>query len=835
MLIPALLMLSTMAQSEPIATLRLAGTDVPISLPAIQEASPTAPYFQVGEWRYVVQDGEIARREGDLWKWVRGHYAPAKAAQNDTTAIYHMKIVLIPRSTIIDVGRDGFLRERRVVVNDDLRRQMLQGVGQFIVLAETLGRGEIKIDADVSFENENIPIYSDGTVMPYGAEFASWYFGSRINSGGFKADDNLYRGPYESVVYVHTGLTQGYTGILRGMPISGISFFRNAHADEPAGLALALEEAWSSHAAMLAKKAGLGTLASSSSIDDVIPPTSWPSVLATTQEGYRANISGTSAGGEGKTWPQIASNPLGSLPRVDPAGKPTLPFAAAQDAMAVAKNAISVKFLGIGQQGGKNVFVLSEPLQLPELTVPPMKYSELTVLKDLRYSPNIKVSLGESDGVTAVTYQENGQARVGHLDLFQIPAGNAILLQVKSDSAEPLALQLIGPDGGLVKSFVLGRMDPSPRELEIADDSVHLNFKPDNEWHDVTIRIDHLQPVSLLRVAPPVRSTFWERDQIDPITYSFRQIRIGDGQTSEAPFEIKADPHSTDTLSRARAALEIDLSSPQFKDLLEDGERIVVLNALQRLVKEPNAKFETQLVKRANDVDTGVAKAAMEGIYSLKSVASNAYLRHFLESSPFEYNRATAATILSRSKVMTLAGPISQLIAARSWLARFMGAKAIANLEGEEANVILMAFLQEENPMIRLAVTEGSNPAIELVCRRLKFSAERDPSDAVRGASFIKLLQSSLPTYIAVGEQWTADPSESVKLDVLRAIKDKTLKSDANSLAKAGEDHDPVVRAKVVEVLRALSMPIPDALTNDPDPRVQRAIRDRRDGLDRRM
>lgn len=803
------------------------GKDVTVTIPMLPGEPPTAPFVSAKDFDYLVVDGKLSgKAKPGIWAEVARLYRPAQASVDADSIPWHTKIVVFTRSNIIDVSTSGLMQERRVTTNDELMDKLQQGIGQFVMLAEAYGRGKIKVDLDLAFENETMPFYSDGGDRPWGEKFARWYFEPRLNSGGFKSDDSLYRGPYQSVFYVTTALTEGPENpiAINGSPVSGISFFRNAHSAEEGGLALALNDQWIKQCAWLANEAGFPSIKGvGATVDSVVPIGAWPTLA--NPSSYATNRTRTTA--QPIDWTDSSKDPLTALPTVE-SGETTMPFETMPAAVALSRDALNVT--GITFRNGQNCFVVSAPFELPIATppAPVVDPKEVATVEGLPHSPNVTAALALDGNKPVIRYQEDGQARYGQATLIEIPpATEALEFEVQSDTEEPLGINILNANRAALKTFVLGRVDPYPREVAPKTLPTHLDFAPDKQWHKLVVNFSDVGGARYLQVAPPEATSYFERSQIDPIVYQFRSFQGSDAPTTAAPSGLKPDANSKSITERAMAAQQVKIDDPAFARLLDDPERMVVLNAMNRLIKEPSSRFETQMMKRANDVDPAVAMAALEAMDALKNPASIAYKRHILEASPFEFNRAMAATVLARSGVYTLSGPISRLIASKSAYARYLGADAIAKLgSDEDTQVILMVFLQEENPATRLAVTRQANPKIELVSRRLQWSAVNDPSDAVRAASFAKLLQSGQEKYIAEGRKWIHDPSREVKIEVLSSITLLKLASESASVLSALSDPEPWVRVQAIRAAKACGVAFgPEIFALEKDPRVLDALK----------
>lgn len=132
--------------------------------------------------------------------------------------------------------------------------------------------------------------------------------------------------------------------------------------------------------------------------------------------------------------------------------------------------------------------------------------------------------------------------------------------------------------------------------------------------------------------------------------------------------------------------------------------------------------------------------------------------------------------------------------------------------------MVLMAFLNDLDPMVRLAVVERSGMN-ETVQKRFAYIVESDPADVVRAAAALRLLAISDP----VAMQLVKDPSPLAKTSALQTVAEGgTAKEFVVQLTR---DSDPVVRAAAYDVLSRFSGdPDLSAGFAETDSRVLRAV-----------
>jgi HEAT repeat protein len=335
--------------------------------------------------------------------------------------------------------------------------------------------------------------------------------------------------------------------------------------------------------------------------------------------------------------------------------------------------------------------------------------------------------------------------------------------------------------------------------------------------------------VTAISVGPPSNAPYYERRHLGEATYLFGSFSF------EATTPAAADPplpeDEADRLVHAAAGMQDPLTpeqEAQLQSLLADKRDFVRVNAARALTRVRVPACVAALADLTRSANEWVAEVALEALAFQDSDESWRVVRGCLEAGPFDFTRALAArTILARPEPK-LASPFSFLLTARNWRHRATGAHCLAALPGREAAIILMSFLRDLDPCVRMAVIRGANPDFDLVCRRLLQAAVNDPSEEARATALCKLAGSPIAEYQAEGAKGVREDSPYVRLALLEWMRGRGMEQDRGAIRLAVTDPMAEVRAAALRAFAALPGPVELAeianVLSDSDPRVQREL-----------
>ena len=432
-----------------------------------------------------------------------------------------------------------------------------------------------------------------------------------------------------------------------------------------------------------------------------------------------------------------------------------------------------------------------------------------------QHTANVELStVADSGGGTVLRYHEQDLGRHGGASLPRPPGSvTAVSFQARSTAKEPVAVRLNG------KTFMLG----SSRTMEPG-----VPFKYDGSWQTVTIPLSaDGAPVTDLSITAPPDAVRIGRAALGPIDVDFRAFSTGnDGAASTVASEPMLAPANAAEMTRATAS---DTSDADRLNLMKSNDREVQLAAILHVPVTTNKAVLDQLLVLTNSIDARVATAATQRYAALTPPElARPELIRIIKYGLTDRVRGVAARALSAYKDPKSAGDILVLLANRTAQTRLDAAEALGNLPGKEAGIIRMAFIQQSDPAIKLAVTVTADPSDEYQMRKLLWSAVNEPSDEVRLQSGLRLIESPIASFRADGYKVVRDDSYDVRRRFVLALGDHPKEAHRDALRLAVVDSSPTVRAAAVEALAKLPQGISpeevESLFRDEDPRVQEQL-----------
>ncbi len=419
---------------------------------------------------------------------------------------------------------------------------------------------------------------------------------------------------------------------------------------------------------------------------------------------------------------------------------------------------------------------------------------------------NVELStVADASGQTVLRYHEQDLGRHGGASLRR-PSGNvaAISFQARSTAKEPVAIRING------RNICLG---PSRTPIEA------VPFKYDGTWQTVTIpvSVEGAAVADFAVVAPPDVAQIG-RAALGPVDVDFRGFEASTG----GAVEIIPPVNSAD-MARALAS---DTNDGDRLNLIKSNDRELQLAAILHVPSTTNKGIIDQLLVLTNSIDAQIAAAATRRYASLVSPdVARPELVRIIKYGLTDRVRGVAARTLAEAQDPKSAGDILVLLANRTVQTRLDAAEALGRLPGKEAGIIRMAFVQQSDPAIKLAVTQASDPSDEYQMRKLLWSAVNEPSDEVRLQSALRLIQSPIAAFRTDGYKVVRDDSYDVRRRFVLAMGDDPKEAHRDALRLAVVDSSAPVRAAAVAALaklpQGISMDEVESLFRDEDPRVQ--------------
>jgi HEAT repeat protein len=359
---------------------------------------------------------------------------------------------------------------------------------------------------------------------------------------------------------------------------------------------------------------------------------------------------------------------------------------------------------------------------------------------------------------------------------------------------------------------------------------IDLPFKYDGTWQTITIpAVLNGQPITQLSIEPSDLSRRNGRRVIAPIEVDIAEIKASEGPVTTPLGAITPDAGSANAWARLLVAINPRLPEGQLIGLLKDADREVQFNAVSSIGSTDSKTVAEAVIGLANSIDPQVAEAAVRKYVELVGITvARPELVRVLKFGITDHVRGIAALELAKIGDPKLAGEIIVLLSNRSTATRLMAAEALGLLPGREAGIMRMAFIQQTDPAIKLSITVSADPAQEYQMRKLLWSAVNEPSDDVRLASGLKLIESDNAEFRREGYKVIRDDAYGVRSRFAAALGRRADESGREALLIAVVDVSPSVRAQAVTSLGQLPKGIQageiDNLWTDADPRVQDAL-----------
>ncbi len=433
----------------------------------------------------------------------------------------------------------------------------------------------------------------------------------------------------------------------------------------------------------------------------------------------------------------------------------------------------------------------------------------------------------DPDAGTILRYREVGLGRFGGASLPVPGEGvKAISLRLRSKAPEPISLVI-----GTKDQRVVYTLSEIPGENPTGSTSlIDLPFKYDGTWQTITIpAVLNGQPITQLSIEPSDLSRRNGRRVIAPIEVDIAEIKASEGPVTTPLGAITPDAGSANAWARLLVGINPRLPEGQLIGLLKDADREVQFNAVSSIGPTDSKTVAEAVIGLANSIDPQVAEAAVRKYVELVGITvARPELVRVLKFGITDHVRGIAALELAKIGDPKLAGEIIVLLSNRSTATRLMAAEALGLLPGREAGIMRMAFIQQTDPAIKLSITVSADPAQEYQMRKLLWSAVNEPSDDVRLASGLKLIESDNAEFRREGYKVIRDDAYGVRSRFAAALGRRADESGREALLIAVVDVSPSVRAQAVTSLGQLPKGIQageiDNLWTDADPRVQDAL-----------
>lgn len=398
---------------------------------------------------------------------------------------------------------------------------------------------------------------------------------------------------------------------------------------------------------------------------------------------------------------------------------------------------------------------------------------------------------------------------------------------LRSAFEDNLALSVTLSDG---KRYIVMLAGPYQEQWGESKELPRAKFIPNGEWQRIVYNLD----AALDKVAGTgphfvtdigfgdsrtfSSNQFYDSDVHAHYVDQFRITRSAneaDNTVKEDPdaeISAGADPASTRYQDRARAAAAIsEGSSPEqvaaIVPLISDPHPTVRMNAAAAFgkVKAPAAVAPLATAAR-------LERQSYPGIFMIRALAFQdapesweAMKGIVRQGRAEEMAIGEAALAMGRKGDPSLADDISVALTAHSWIARRDGALGLAMLPGDVPQQLLMMFLMEVDPMVRIAVAQGANPDVDPVGRRMEWGSINDLSNIARAYDYASMTRSSDPVRRSRGYAGLKEADTDIRRIIAEEMGNDPKEYHVQPLLGLLSDTSPEVRAAALQSL--LKMP----------------------------
>lgn len=887
-------------------TIRVGDRDVPVTWPDNGPSSKLASRFELDGMTFGFSPNGALRgpEVGDgSNKSYENAFSKVVSTRPDT---WRVRVQLATATDILDRG--SALRTRRGYLEKGDIDKVYSALAQFAAMASVESGGRYTFTFDIETDTEpQFQERSEGRV-PFDASWLREYLWPRINGFDFKADDKVYRGPYDSVFVVHGGLTSRSSQVeLHGTLAHAIPYFRAGAWFGQDTLARDLLTAWNADIAFAAGKSGFATPegwvgkhafdAGSFGAAAYLRPSA-----ALDRSQFKANFTAKPSmqGIRAKGADFDAIRKLGHLSSND------LRELAGSDVQAHEVNG-GIRF-GPRSESGKaldSVFHETESAAyvkvdgprdlllvrpgcvrvyaeyLPDSSDPRIHgfliagrycFTVLT-LNDTEADTEARLlgrTLASSEPATAadppdvlfdgsleraaafgtfaakagsdqgVEITSGFGSRLGGLVLFRsdavtdFSAKPYLKFRWRSSNAEPMVLVVRDAEGSAIASFQFFGMLPAEGEAP-AYSEASVYGKLSDEWQETVLRMPPGVLGRTITLESDPRTGVWggQSPGNPAVTISsLTASKTGPEVAAPLPYVVQPAADSPSAEGRARWAYSADASDPvqqaKLISLLSDRQDWVKMNAAFALGKVKDSKIEAALSSALATLDPRVAEQCVLGLAAQETESAITAVSRQVMSAASEWSKLFVIRTLADRKDVRLAGLLSGVYASRSYQVRAEGARALGMMAGREPALLVSVFLQETSPTVRLMATRFANAELDPICRKVLFSAVNDPLDAVRIASYEKLLESSYEAFRAEGLKGIRDDSIYVRLALLERWRANPEEYLRPAIRLGVADSDPRVRAAALRAMAKLPGPVTGEeigpAVSDDDPRVVDAL-----------
>lgn len=446
-------------------------------------------------------------------------------------------------------------------------------------------------------------------------------------------------------------------------------------------------------------------------------------------------------------------------------------------------------------------------------------------------------AFGEAEVTTkdgAASVRSTGVIPRGGITLFKLTEGpqkfeGLLRFSVRTSSQEPLALVLADKAGRSLKTIMLKGSAPglsAAYSVLKAANGALVQAGP--EWTDFALDLKDLSSfdqAAYVQVGSP--GFPYERGPLEQTAF---EVKVNESGAAEALTVSAADPTDQEREFIAwRSSLDAGWDEAKAAKLVENlSSPLSWLRAstLQAAFEKPDPRLIGPLRALAGSGSIGDSYLACRALGAAGAEGQTA-LVDVLRKGPFETNRRFAAEHLKLPMDRAALNLVSVLLVNRGWRTRLAAARILAADGSRESQVALagtMDFRSEPHPAVRMVIAMAADTAFELSARRLLYAAVNDPSQQVRSAALVRLLECPNAEIRAEAIKGVTDDSPTVRVRLLQAMAAKPSGDYRSSLRQAVTDRHAKVRAAALYAFAAQPEPTTQG-------EIENALRDEDEGV----
>lgn len=369
-------------------------------------------------------------------------------------------------------------------------------------------------------------------------------------------------------------------------------------------------------------------------------------------------------------------------------------------------------------------------------------------------------------------------------------AAVAVDLNLKSDSLDAYALQLVSPDGRVINTVQLSL----PAAPEDGRPLTKAMVPFDGAWQPVHAVVPALNaPVAEVRLVPYPAPGELARGTVGDDTLSIKGLTLSAAKDGDKSV-VTALPNAVDKFLAQTSDVPVDLPGNIWsivKDAITAPDVRLQTAAAALLTHTKHGESVPLLATVAASANDIAAPLAAKALAFQDTPESWAALKQVLEKGPFVANQKAAWVALAgHPKDASYTRTATILSTAPSWVLRKDAVELQGEIGGEMSGVTILTAFQDIDPGVRLAVPSRLNADQDFFARRLLYVGVNDPSESVRVACLVRLLDSKIDDLRSQAQRGVRDESIGVRLGLLHEIQKRANESDRPALQLAMTDKD---------------------------------------------